>query len=261
VKIWRRKSLLINGSLAVILVVVGVTSYLVIRPASKSTTVQTTAVQQGTVLATVSASGTLEAAQDLGLNFTTGGKVTAIDVKVGQRVTTGQVLARVDRTSSQDSLEQAQAALSGAEAELSAAVQGETPEAKKVQTDQAGQSLQAVDTAESTLTAAEQAAADDATSAEQTVTTDEDNLGYAQQQLANDETKLDTDEATLNTAESQLSSAEAAEAAACAGSTPDPTSTATASPSPSTSTCTTAEAAVTTDKATVTSDTRRTRPP
>ena len=128
-KIWRRKSLLINGSLAVILIVVGVTSYLVIRPASKGTTLQTTAVQQGTVLATVSASGTLEAAQDLGLNFTTGGKVTAIDVKVGQRVTTGQVLAKVDPTSSQDSLEQAQAALSGAEAELSAAVQGETPQA------------------------------------------------------------------------------------------------------------------------------------
>ena len=34
VKIWRRKSLLINGTLAVILVAVGVTSYLEIRPAA-----------------------------------------------------------------------------------------------------------------------------------------------------------------------------------------------------------------------------------
>ena len=43
-------------------------------------------MQQGTVLATVSSSGTLEAAQNLGLNFTTGGKLTSIYVKVGQHV-------------------------------------------------------------------------------------------------------------------------------------------------------------------------------
>ena len=66
-------------------------------------------MQQGTVLATVSSSGTLEAAQDLGLNFTTGGKLTNIYVKVGQRVKAGQLLARVDPTSSQQALEQAQA--------------------------------------------------------------------------------------------------------------------------------------------------------
>src|SRR5580700_12051261 len=161
VKVWRRKSLLINVSLAVILVAVGITSYLEIRPASQSTALVTSAVQQGTVLATVSASGTLEAAQDLGLNFTTGGKVTAIDVKVGQRVTAGQLLAEVDPTSSKDSLDQAQAQLSAAEAQLTAAEQGETLQAKQVANDQAGQSQQQVQTAESNLSAAEQAADDD----------------------------------------------------------------------------------------------------
>ena len=98
VKIWRRKSLLINGTLVVVLVAVGVTSYLEIRPAGNSTALVTSTVAQGTVLATVSAAGTLEAAQNLGLNFTTGGKVTSIDVKVGQRVTAGQMLAKVDPT-------------------------------------------------------------------------------------------------------------------------------------------------------------------
>src|SRR5580658_4598925 len=131
VKIWRRKSLLINGTLVVVLVAVGVTSYLEIRPAGNSTALVTSTVQQGTVLATVSASGTLEAAQDLGLNFTTGGKVTAIYVKVGQQ------LAKVDATSSEDTLKQAQAQLSSAEAQLAAAAEGETPQAKKVQGDQA----------------------------------------------------------------------------------------------------------------------------
>src|SRR5580700_2028785 len=126
VKLWRRKSLLINGTLVVVLLLVAGTSYLVIRPASKSTALVTSAVQKGTVLATVSSSGTLEAAKDLGLNFTTGGKVTAIDVKVGQRVNAGQVLAKVDPTSSNESLDQAEAQLSAAETELTAAELGET---------------------------------------------------------------------------------------------------------------------------------------
>jgi multidrug efflux pump subunit AcrA (membrane-fusion protein) len=259
VKIWRHKGLLINGALAVVLVVVGVSSYLVLRPASKTTALATSSVQQGTVLATVSASGTLEAAQDLGLNFTTGGKVTAIYVKVGQRVKAGQKLAKVDATSSKDSLEQARAELSAAEAQLGLAAEGETPQAKKVQGDQAVSSQAQIKSAESTLSAAEQSADDDATSAEQSVTTAQDTLGYAEQTLSNDETKLSTDEGTLNSAESKLDSDEAAETTACAGSTTGSMTGTTASPSPSASSttssaCATAEATVATDKTTVSSD-------
>ena len=144
-----------------ILAAAGGVIYLVIRPPGSSTALQTTAVQQGTVLATVSSSGTLDAARDLGLNFATGGKVTNIYVKVGQHVRAGQLLARVDPTSSQEALEQAQTALSSAEAQLSAAEVGETPTAKKAGSDEAASSLQGVTTAKSTLTAAEQAASDD----------------------------------------------------------------------------------------------------
>src|ERR1700722_15145500 len=121
VKIWQRKSLLINGALVVVLAAAGGGSYLLIQPSNSTTPLVTTAVQTGTVLATVSSSGTLEAAQDLGLNFTTGGKLTHIYVKVGQRVTAGQMLAKVDPTSSQDTLDQAQAQLAAAEAQLDAA--------------------------------------------------------------------------------------------------------------------------------------------
>ena len=49
----------------------------------------------------------------------------------------GQVLAKVDPTSSDESLEQAEAQLSAAETELTAAELGETSTAKKVGTDQA----------------------------------------------------------------------------------------------------------------------------
>src|SRR5246127_1362655 len=115
VSIWRHKGLLINGALVVTLAAAGGVSYVLIQPSSSSAPLQTTAVQQGTVLATVSSSGTLEAAQNLGLNFTTGGKITNIYVKVGQKVKAGQVLAKVDPTSSEDALEQAEAQLSAAE--------------------------------------------------------------------------------------------------------------------------------------------------
>lgn len=150
VTIWRRKGLLINGALVVILVVAGGVTYLAVRPSGSTTPLQTTAVQQGTVLATVSSSGTLEAAQDLGLNFATGGKVTKIYVRVGQHVKAGQLLARVDPTSSEEALEQAEAQLSSGQAQLSAAEEGETPTEKKVGSDQAAQSLQGVTTAKST---------------------------------------------------------------------------------------------------------------
>src|SRR5579862_8507052 len=91
VRIWRHKGLLINGSLVVILAAAGGVTYLEIRPSSTATPLATTTVAQGTVLATVSSSGTLEAAQNLGLNFTTGGKLTSISVKVGQHVKAGQL--------------------------------------------------------------------------------------------------------------------------------------------------------------------------
>jgi multidrug efflux pump subunit AcrA (membrane-fusion protein) len=257
VKFWRQKSLLINLSLTVILVAVGITSYLEIRPASQSTALATSTVQRGTVLATVSASGTLEAAQDLGLNFTTGGKVTAIYVKVGQRVSAGQKLAKVAPTASDDTLNQAQAQLASAEAQRSAAAEGETPQAKKVQSDQAASAQQQVQVAESNLSAAETSADDDATSAEQSVTTAQDNLSYAQQTQTNDEEKHSTDEAALNASQNQLNSYYAAEAAACAGST---TGTGAPNPTPSTTSgtssgCATDQAAVATDKTAVSGDT------
>ena len=51
--------------------------------------------------------------------------------------TAGQKLAKVDPTASKHTLEQAQAQLTAAEAQLFAAEQGETTEAKKVESDQA----------------------------------------------------------------------------------------------------------------------------
>jgi multidrug efflux pump subunit AcrA (membrane-fusion protein) len=88
---------------------------------------RTATASVGTVTASVSASGNLAAATTVGADFAgSGGTVTAIYVKVGQKVTKGQVLARVDATSARRSLGTAEASLASAEAQETTTTQGQT---------------------------------------------------------------------------------------------------------------------------------------
>src|SRR5713101_5529455 len=79
-------------------------------------------VGRGTVKAQVSGTGSLVPAGQENVNFRVAGQLTEIDVKVGDHVTTGQVLARLDSTSQQASLSQAQATMASAQASLQAAL-------------------------------------------------------------------------------------------------------------------------------------------
>jgi multidrug efflux pump subunit AcrA (membrane-fusion protein) len=73
----------------------------------------------------VSGNGSLEAAQQVELNFGVSGEVTEIDVEAGEKVSKGDVLARVDSSSARASLASAEAQLSEAEETLEAASEGE----------------------------------------------------------------------------------------------------------------------------------------
>ena len=120
---------LLNVSLAILLLVVAGGAYAVTRgngDTGSTGDVVTATVARGTVRATVSASATVEAPQDLGLNFTTAGTISSLDVEVGDKVHAGQIVARVKDTSSQRSLEEALSNLSSAQASLAAAQQGQT---------------------------------------------------------------------------------------------------------------------------------------
>jgi len=81
-----------------------------------SVTTQTVSVTTGTIKQTVSASGTIEPAEQADLNFGVSGQVTAVNVKVGDVVTAGQALATVSTTALQADLDAAQATLASAEA-------------------------------------------------------------------------------------------------------------------------------------------------
>jgi membrane fusion protein, macrolide-specific efflux system len=76
-------------------------------------------VTTGTIKQTVATSGTLEPATQADLNFGVSGTVTAVDVKAGQVVTAGQVLATVGTTALSADVAAAEANVAAAQARLS----------------------------------------------------------------------------------------------------------------------------------------------
>ena len=72
-------------------------------------TYQTAVATQGNVVVAVSATGPITLPASVPLSFKTSGKLSEIDVSVGQTVTAGQVLAREDTTDLQAAVDQAQA--------------------------------------------------------------------------------------------------------------------------------------------------------
>ena len=79
---------------------------------------RTVTVSRADVTAGVSANGSFAAVTSENLGFATGGRLTSVKVKVGDRVETGDVLARIDSSQARHALEQAEANLSAQQAGL-----------------------------------------------------------------------------------------------------------------------------------------------
>src|SRR5215469_15308431 len=77
----------------------------VLAPSGTSgSAVQLTTVTRGSVRSAVTATGTVSPMTQQNVNFGVGGQLSEIDVKSGDRVTKGQVLAKLDPTTLQQSL-------------------------------------------------------------------------------------------------------------------------------------------------------------
>ena len=87
--------------------------------ATTAATTRTVQVTSGTIAQTVSASGTLAPADTEDLSFSSSGTVTAVGVKVGQKVKKGQVLATIDSASLKSQVVQAEAQVAAAKSTLS----------------------------------------------------------------------------------------------------------------------------------------------
>ncbi len=101
---------------AIVLALIGVAAYyeLVYRPAQAAALppLQTTVARQGDLTVSAQGTGVLQPASQIQLGFGTSGKLAVVDVKPGDEVTKGQLLAELDNTSAQVKYQQAQRALS-----------------------------------------------------------------------------------------------------------------------------------------------------
>ena len=97
------------------------------RHATVAAAATTATVTRGTVTATASAAGTVAVVSTRGLSFGTTAVVTELDVKVGDPVSAGQVLARLDSAAAQDAVDAAVQQVNTAQTNLTKAEQTPSP--------------------------------------------------------------------------------------------------------------------------------------
>ncbi|ATY09240.1 RND transporter [Amycolatopsis sp. AA4] len=159
----RTRTWVINGVLVVLLGGAAFGIYQAFSPSSSTAQAQTrtTPVRRANVSQTVSAAGTIASTYTGVANFTTSGKVTSIDVKVGDVVSAGQKLATIDSSQASKQLQVAKANLAVAEDNLTTAEDNPPANQTAAQAQSSTASLQAkvdqaqldVDNAETALAA------------------------------------------------------------------------------------------------------------
>ena len=116
---WSRERLVAIALGLVALLLAFLIAHDVLFPAGSSTSaVRTVTAARGNVRSAVSGTGTVVPAGQQNLSFGVAGTLTEIDVKVGDQVKQGQLLAKLDRTTFQTALDQANNNLTTAQATL-----------------------------------------------------------------------------------------------------------------------------------------------
>ena len=114
----RLRILTINLVIVVAIAAVGFWGYSTLHPKAAAAALSTVTVSRGDVSSTVSSSGTVISPSDIALAPTTSGTLAKLNVKVGQSVHAGEVLAQMDTTSLKSAVAQAQSSLIQAQANL-----------------------------------------------------------------------------------------------------------------------------------------------
>jgi len=106
---WRRRGVIIGIVILLLVILLGGLLLTVLNRKPR-VNYQFGQANQGNLSVTISATGPLQGGV-YNINFSGSGTISQIDVKVGQSVVEGQILARLDKTSLQDAVDQAQAAV------------------------------------------------------------------------------------------------------------------------------------------------------
>ncbi len=115
---------LVVAALAILALLLGTFIYRDVFVGSKNTgsSVNLYSIARRTVTASITGSGNVEPQAQSNVNFKVAGTLTEIDVHVGDHVSAGQRLAAIDSTSEQNAVDQANANLATAQANLQAAL-------------------------------------------------------------------------------------------------------------------------------------------
>lgn len=140
---------------------------------------RTTAVTRGAVTQTVSVSGSVNAAGTVRLNFKSAGRLAEVLVKVGDQVTPGQALARLDTADLAVAVAQANATLASAEAKYEQSAAGASPEDIAI-------ARLSVDNAQRSLEQARKTTENDVESSRLSTETAQRSLEQTQRTIAND---------------------------------------------------------------------------
>jgi HlyD family secretion protein len=97
------------------------------KPTTTAQQAQTAAIARGSLQATVSAAGTIAAHAQVAVTFQNSGQIKAINVKAGDKVKAGQVLAGLDTSDLEVSVASAQASLDSVNAKLALAKKAPLP--------------------------------------------------------------------------------------------------------------------------------------
>ena len=122
-----KKSVVINSSLAILIIAAGIGAYFVLNPPTSSTaagTQLTTTVQQGEVSSTITASGSVAPLGETTTSFAVSGTIATVNVALGQTVTAGAVLGTLQTSTLQQTLNDAYTQLSQARTQLAGARTG-----------------------------------------------------------------------------------------------------------------------------------------
>jgi len=114
------KTRLVVAGLAIVALVLGTLIYRDMFVSSKNaaSALNLTTVSRRTVTASITGSGNIEPQAQSNVNFKVAGVLTEIDAHVGDHVSAGQTLAKIDSTAEQNAVNQANANLSTAQANL-----------------------------------------------------------------------------------------------------------------------------------------------
>jgi len=223
------KRVIANASLVLGIAAVGVASWSVVGRGTKATASTATVVtaQTGNVLSSVTGTGNVIAPSQASVGFdsaVSSNKIASVAVAVGDKVTAGQVLAKVDDTTVAQALTAAQAQLASAQAALDKATNAVTPDVVAGDRASATQSAVAVQSAQAAVTNAQNTMANDTTSLDAAVAQSQDAYNAAQAKtgldntnannsLASAQAQLDADNAKLASAQTTLTAAQAPVAA------------------------------------------------